>query len=160
VESVVINLPVVIVGALLLLAVGLGIGILMGRGMSPGAQKYRETERQLDQVLQDKKAYEDDVVQHFTETARLLNNLTESYREVHNQLAQGASNLCRDQGPVPLGRLENERDRAEIPDDLINIKPPLDYAPKSSPDAKGVLSEEFGVEQEKDGKRPGAERPD
>ncbi len=159
-ESVVVNLPVAIVGALVLLGVGLGIGILIGRNTSPGAQKYRETERKLDQVLQDRKAYEDDVVQHFTETARLLNNLTESYREVHNQLAQGAANLCRDQGPVPLGRLENERDRAEIPDDLINIRPPLDYAPKSSPDAKGVLSEEFGVEQEKSGKTPGSDRAD
>ena len=84
---------------------------------------------------------------HFSETAKLLNNLTESYREVHNQLASGAATLCRDVGPVPLGRLDNARtNRGEIPDDMVNITPPLDYAPKASPDEKGMLNEAFGIE--------------
>ncbi len=148
-ESAVINLPILVVGGLIVLGIGLGLGILMGRGMSPGAQKYRETERKLDQVLQDKKAYEDEVVEHFSETARLLNNLTDSYREVHNQLAVGAATLCKDHGPISLGRLEGERDDSEIPADLANVQPPLDYAPKSSPDEKGMLNEEFGLERDK-----------
>jgi uncharacterized membrane-anchored protein YhcB (DUF1043 family) len=148
VESVVITLPVMVIAALLVLCVGLGIGILMGRGMSSDSQKYRETERKLDQVLQDKKAYEDEVVQHFSDTARLLNNLTESYREVHNQLAVGAATLCKEQGPVALGRLDGTRDDSVIPPDLADVKPPLDYAPKTSPDETGMLNEGFGLDRD------------
>jgi uncharacterized membrane-anchored protein YhcB (DUF1043 family) len=132
-----------------LLVAGIVIGLLVGRRQSPASQKYREVERKLDQVLQDKKGYEDEVVEHFGETARLLNNLTESYREVHNHLAQGASTLCQGRGPVSLDRLQGRGDSAEIPPQLANIQPPLDYAPKTSPDEKGMLNEEFGLDRDK-----------
>lgn len=144
------DLTIVIAAAIATLIVGLGLGLLLGRRSSPAGQKHREVERKLDQVLQDKKAYEDDVVEHFSDTARLLNNLTESYREVHNHLATGAANLCQGQGPVELGHLENERDPAEIPAHLADVQPPLDYAPKSSPNEKGMLNEEFGLDRSKD----------
>ena len=147
-----LSLEMLIAIGALLSAIGLGIGILMGRSMSPDRQRYLETERKLDQILQEKKAYEDEVVSHFSQTAKLLNNLTESYREVHNQLASGAANLCRDVGPVPLGRLDNaRREDGEIPDEIVNITPPLDYAPKTSPDETGMLNESFGMERKKSG---------
>jgi len=139
----------------LLLAVGLAVGLvgvllgwLAGRWSSPGAKKHRALTLKLDQVIQDKKAFEDDVVEHFTETAKLLNNLTESYREVHNHLAHGAASLCQGKGPVSLEHIQNRRDPAEIPANLAHIQPPLDYAPKTSPDEKGMLNEEFGLERE------------
>jgi uncharacterized membrane-anchored protein YhcB (DUF1043 family) len=143
------DLTIIIAAAIAALVVGLGLGLLVGRRSSPAGRKHREVERKLDQVLQDKKAYEDEVVAHFSDTARLLNNLTESYREVHNHLATGAATLCQDQGPVNLGRLENGRDPAEIPPHLADIQPPLDYAPKTSPDEKGMLNEEFGMDRSK-----------
>jgi uncharacterized membrane-anchored protein YhcB (DUF1043 family) len=105
-------------------------------------------ERKLDQVLQDKKAYEDEVVEHFSDTAKLLNGLTESYRDVHNHLAKGAATLCQGEGPVLLDRLENGRESAEIPAQLADTQPPLDYAPKTSPDEKGMLNEEFGLDRQ------------
>lgn len=126
---------------------GLVLGWLAGRGTSSAEKKYRDVALKLEQVMQDKKAYEDDVVEHFTETAKLLNSLTESYREVHNHLAQGAATLCNGVGPVSLERIENRRDPSEIPADLARIQPPLDYAPKSSPEEKGMLNEEFGLER-------------
>jgi len=49
---------------------------------------------------------------------------------------------------VSLDRLESRRDPAEIPAHLAHIQPPLDYAPKHSPDEKGMLNEEFGLERE------------
>lgn len=144
------DLTIIIAAAIAALIVGLGLGLLLGRRSSPAEQKHREVERKLDQVLQDKKAYEDEVVEHFSDTARLLNNLTESYREVHNHLATGATTLCQGQGPVELGRLDNDRDPAEIPAQLADVQPPLDYAPKTSPDEKGMLNEEFGLDRSKD----------
>ena len=129
------------------LVVGLLLGLLMGRRSSPAGQKHREVERKLDQVLQDKKAYEDEVVEHFRDTAKLLNNLTESYRDVHNHLAVGASTLCQGAGPISLERIESAADGAEIPAHLADVQPPLDYAPKTSPDEKGMLNEEFGMDR-------------
>ena len=81
---------------------GLMLGLLIGRRTSTAGQKYREVERQLDKVMQEKSLYEDEVLEHFSETAKLLNNLTDSYRDVHNHLAQGAGNLCQGKGPVSL----------------------------------------------------------
>lgn len=141
------SLTIVIVGTVAGLIIGLGLGLLWGRQSSPSGQKHREVERKLDQVLQDKKMYEDEVVEHFSDTARLLNSLTESYRDVHNHLAKGASDLCQGNGPVALDRLENQRDPSEIPADLASVQPPLDYAPKTSPDEKGMLNEEFGLDR-------------
>ncbi len=137
-----------LIGGIALL-LGLAAGVMLGRRSSPQSQKNREVERKLDQVLQDKKAYEDEVVEHFTDTAKMLNSLTESYRDVHNHLAKGAAELCQGQGPVIMGRLENRNDTAEIPAPLADIQPPLDYAPKTSPDEKGMLNESFGLEREK-----------
>lgn len=141
------DLSIVIAGAAAGLVVGLGLGLLLGKRSSPAGQKHREVERQLDQVLQDKKAYEDDVVEHFSETAQLLNQLTNSYRSVHNHLANGAADLCQGNGPVALDQIGTNRDPAEIPQHLADIQPPLDYAPKTSPDEKGMLNEEFGLDR-------------
>ncbi len=127
---------------------GFLLGWTTGRNTSAATQKCRELADKLAQVQQDKKAYEDEVVEHFTETATLLNSLTESYREVHNHLAHGAATLCQGKGPISMERLRNDRDPAEIPADLITPRPPLDYAPKHSPDEKGMLNEEFGLERD------------
>ncbi len=138
-----------IIGGIILVVLGLGLGLSIGRRTSTQSQKNREVERKLDQVLQDKKAYEDEVVEHFTNTATLLNSLTESYRDVHNHLATGAAELCQGQGPVVLGQLEGNRDNTEIPPHLADVQQPLDYAPKTSPDEKGMLNESFGMDHKK-----------
>jgi uncharacterized membrane-anchored protein YhcB (DUF1043 family) len=147
VESPEFSREVLLAAGAVLAILGLLLGYMLGRRTSTAAQKYREVERKLDQVLQDKKVYEDEVVEHFTETAKLLNNLTESYRDVHNHLAKGAGTLCQGLGPVSLAQLENSRTSTEIPADLADIQPPLDYAPKTSPSEKGMLNEEFGLER-------------
>ena len=148
-ESPEYNLTILIAGGALLLLLGIGLGMLLGRRTSPAALKQREAERRLDQLLQDKQAYEDEVVEHFTDTAKLLNQLTEQYRDVHNHLARGADRLCHGRGPVALGQLGEPADSSEIPPQLADVRPPLDYAPKASPDAKGMLAEEFGIERKK-----------
>ncbi len=141
-----VSLPLIL-GAIAILLVGLVIGGLWGRRTASYGNKYRELERKLDQVLQDKKAYEDEVVEHFSQTGRLLNSLTDSYREVHNHLAQGAGQLCQGQGPMALDEIAGDKDPSESPSHLADVQQPLDYAPKSSPDETGMLNEEFGLER-------------
>ena len=157
-EPVQYSLTIVIIAGAALFVLGLGLGTLLGRRSSPAAQRQRYAELKLEQVLQDKKAYEDEVVDHFTDTAKLLNNLTERYRDVHNHLAKGADALCQGRGPVSLGRLRDRSDDSEIPANLADIRPPLDYAPKASPGEKGMLNEEFGIDRAKS--RAAAEKPD
>jgi len=138
---------VVIICTVIGLLSGLGAGVLLTQRLSPPGRRCREAERRLDEVLQEKKAYEDEVVEHFTGTARLLNQLTDSYRQVHNHLAAGAAELCHGRAPVVLERIGDHSDPAEIPADLVEPQPPRDYAPKSSPDEQGMLSEGFGLER-------------
>lgn len=141
------SLTILIATGAITLLIGLGIGLLLGRSTSTDGQRLRETERKLDQLTQEKRAYEEEVVEHFTQTADLLNTLTDSYRNVHNHLASGAETLCHEDGPVAMGRLQGRADDAEIPAHMARIQPPLDYAPKSSPEEKGMLNEEFGIER-------------
>ena len=143
------SLNVVILSGGIALLVGLGLGFLLGRNMSPAGQKSRDLEDKLDRAIEEKKAYEDEVVEHFANTAGLLNTLTESYREVHNHLAVGANTLCKDASPIALEKIGQGADSTEIPAELADIQAPLDYAPKSSPDETGMLNEEFGLERVK-----------
>ncbi len=146
-DNVLVTSPAILLSIAAALLVGLIAGVLFGRRSSKDSQRYREVERKLDQVMQDKKSFEDEVSEHFADTARLLNNLTESYREVHTHLAQGAAKLCDDGGPIALGQREIDSDPTVIPEILADVQPPLDYAPKTSPDEKGMLNEEFGLER-------------
>ena len=146
-ENALVYSPSILISLAAALVVGLIAGVLFGRRSSKDSQRYREVERKLDQVMQDKKSFEDEVGEHFADTAKLLNNLTESYRDVHSHLAAGAARLCEDGGPIALSQTDPEADPTVIPELLADIQAPLDYAPKTSPDEKGMLNEEFGLER-------------
>jgi uncharacterized membrane-anchored protein YhcB (DUF1043 family) len=132
------------------LTVGIVLGILFTRLLSADSRKQRDLERSVDRLLQQQKDYQHQVVEHFTDTAALLNNLAESYRDVHNHLAKGATALCDDESgsilrPIPetpIAQITGEPD-------LGSVQPPRDYAPKASPYATGVLNEEFGLDKSK-----------
>ncbi|PID54823.1 MAG: hypothetical protein CR978_01120 [Gammaproteobacteria bacterium] len=146
-------LTFVLIGAALLV-VGVVIGLLIGKRSSPDQIKQRDMEERLDTLLAEHKAYQNDVSNHFSQTATLVNNLTAAYREVHQHLAKGAGELCDGEGPLPLSQPEPEANPKEIPAELGDIKQPLDYAPKSSPDETGMLNEKFGLDKTTD---PGKE---
>jgi uncharacterized membrane-anchored protein YhcB (DUF1043 family) len=128
---------------------GLVIGAFLSRRFSVEGRKQRELERDVERLAQQQKDYQQEVAAHFTDTAKLLNNLAESYRDVHNHLASGASLLCQD-SPAPIIRaiadptMKQPRDPANV---ITSISQPLDYAPRTSPGASGVLNEEFGLEK-------------
>lgn len=134
---------------LVALLVGLGAGALFSRRMSADSRKQRELERSLDRLLQQQKDYQHEVVEHFTDTSKLLNKLAESYRDVHNHLAAGASNLCDDDAGTIMRRIPDSSmtELAGEPDPTA-VQAPLDYAPKTSPFETGVLNEEFGLDKQ------------
>lgn len=144
------------------LVVGAIIGFLMGRA---GGDNNRQAElaEQLNDARTELEGYKQDVSRHFEETADLVNNLTNSYKDVHHHLAKGAQNLC--QSETMAKNLETmmqpkleETSTEEAPEESAaapasgeepsaTAEPPRDYAPKN-PDEEGTLSENFGVKEE------------
>jgi uncharacterized membrane-anchored protein YhcB (DUF1043 family) len=135
------------------LVVGALIGYLMGR--SGGGNNQAEIAAQLEDTQQELENYKTEVNEHFEKTAALVNNLTNSYKEVHEHLARGAQGLCQP-GSVDLSlepamqeKLTDESETTEAPskeEDNAVPTPPLDYAPKT-PDQEGMLSETFGLKE-------------
>ncbi len=102
-----------------------------------------ELESNLEQTHQQFDEYRSEVNAHFVKTSELVNNLTDSYKEVHEYLANSA---------MHLSNLEITRDMIEASnnDDIelkADIAAPKDYAPKKTPNEVGTLSEEFGLDK-------------
>ncbi len=148
---------------LVALFVGFGAGLLFAR---KGANPEREQELN-DQVLQSKKEldeYREQVNQHFEQTAALVNQLTESYRQVHQHLAGGAQQLANPEkvttqlsSPDEALALEEQTTAPETPaveqdntDETgkKDVEAPKDYAPKRTPEEAGTLSESYGLKSE------------
>lgn len=141
----------VLIGAI----VGLIIGYLAGRRGAPGAEQARDLERQLDTLRDERGKFEQRVNEHFADTAGKLNALTENYRDVYAQIASGAAALCStDQGPrfdalaAPGGKDGDGKGNDSIDADSVQLEPPRDYAPKTSPESPGVLDDSYGVNKE------------
>ena len=124
------------------------IGAVISRTLIPPAEQ-KSLENQLNKAQTDLEAYQQDVAQHFAETSQLINTLTESYREVHDHLAKGAVQLTNPEisqkiisaGDSSLGIEANKAT------ENIDVEPPKDWAPKT-PGQKGVLSEDFGLDED------------
>jgi len=79
-----------------------------------------------------------------------VQHMTESYRDVYQHLASGAQDLCS--SDVANKLLPTESDAVFEPQNTEEagpLAPPRDYAAKQSPDQKGALSEDFGIEKTK-----------
>lgn len=139
--------PEFIIAVSVTLFVGFVIGAIAGRRLS-GEHRDRVTlEKQFDELQRRQEDYQHQVTEHFTETGELLNQLAESYREVHNHLVRGAQNLTRN-GVSPLQALpEGKPILATEAVTPPTVQPPLDYAPKN-PGSKGLLDEDFGLAED------------
>lgn len=157
------------------LAIGGLIGYLLGRSGSDAGER-QTLQRQLDEAREELGGYKQEVTEHFEKTAELVNQLTQSYRDVHQHLAQGAQTLGASEAArlalkdVMQPRLEetqeasapeageNRGEGAPIPviTDVVENEeaekvpePPRDYATKSA-DEEGTLSERYGLDSDKE----------
>lgn len=154
--------------AIAALIVGALLGFLFGRNGSNGSREVRLAE-ELDRTQLELAKYRDEVNEHFSVTADLVNDLTNQYQKVHQHLASSASTLCRDEKLVEsLQRqagIEQQSQPAE-PETLSTgtaaesesrYSMPLDYAPKREADEPGTLSDRFGLKN--DAEEQSADRP-
>ena len=136
--------PTILIG-LSCLALGLIIGFIMARTLHPKERERKELEDKLQQSQEQIKNYQQEVTEHFLKTSELVNNLSHSYRDVHEHLATGAmrltnTDISRQMIDAGFGRHENTNViTGETPE------PPKDYAPKVP---GGILSEGYGLKED------------
>lgn len=127
--------------------VGCLITLLMTRTLSSSEQKTRALEARLQQAEENMVNYQQEVTEHFSETAQLVNNLTQSYKEVHEHLTGSALKLAN----VDISRQllsANMSSSGSVEDLSIaqeDFEPPKDWAP-----SEGTLSEGYGLNEEHD----------
>ncbi|MEQ8407102.1 MAG: DUF1043 family protein [Gammaproteobacteria bacterium] len=132
-------------------AIGVVIGVVVASRMNASPSRVRELENQIRQIKDNHREYKDSVSDHFGMTAELVHHMTESYREVYQHLASGAQDLCSSEVASKLLPAESDAvfESPTSSDDNNELVPPRDYAAKQSPDQKGALSEDFGIEKTK-----------
>lgn len=134
------------------LVIGGFAGYALAKARNPD-NRVRELEEHLHALQGKYDHYQDSVTQHFVSTAQLVNNLTNSYREVHDHLQRGAENLCADSRRHGSNNPANAFEKLDAPrsntlqgtlmDDHYAVEPPRDYATKQ-PSDKGTLHEDYG----------------
>lgn len=86
------------IAAAALLAVFL-IGLVVGRASSRRtAERARDLEDRLQLAEEEMNQYRAQVSDHFSDTSKLLRDLTLQYRSVYEHLAEGARTLCPEAG--------------------------------------------------------------
>lgn len=140
---------VLILVAILGLVVGALLAFLAVRGRggaSVGVDRTQELELRLQEANKKLEDFQLQVNEHFDQTAQLVHNLTDSYREVHEYLANSALRLSSQE----IGRQMLEAGSGKLSEkgeQLQGVEPPRDWAPKE-PGAKGTLAEDFGLDKE------------
>ncbi|MDX1799623.1 MAG: DUF1043 family protein [Marinobacter sp.] len=135
---------ILIAGATLI--IGLIAGVLIGRSGKHSNLRQRRAEQQIDELRDEYTRYQAQVNEHFMESAHLLRRFNDAYRDVNHHMAQAASRLSNDE--EWLQELEQTSTKARLQataDTGSDVEPPRDYAPKSRPDDKGTLAEDFGL---------------
>jgi uncharacterized membrane-anchored protein YhcB (DUF1043 family) len=125
--------------------IGLLIGIGLYRNVGGAENKVRELSQALADAEAKNKQYQQHVADHFSQSALMLNDLTEKYKDIHQHLALGADQLCRDENGQSLlldSVLSGEGASSSEP-----LQAPLDYAPKTDAANSGTLSEDYGLEK-------------
>lgn len=140
-------------------ALGMCIGAILFRQLSQDAVRARQLEEKLAELQHEHEQYKQNVHEHFTTTARLFHNLTDSYRDVYRHLASGAQALCPDdisnqltlqgENRELLADKPEEKPGEEKDESRPGFTPPLDYVARNDPEHKGNLSEDYGLHRAK-----------
>jgi len=136
--------------AIACLLAGAAAGWVIRRQLDPAEQRQRDLERRLLENELALRDYKSQVTAHFKGTAERVNRLTEDYRELHQHLAEGALGLCEPRQPgeePPLLTSLGGPGYRPVPPAAGGVSPPLDYAPRTSPQQPGMLNEEYGLER-------------
>ena len=122
-------------------------GLVFGNSKQTADRKNKDLEKDLEQSQAELRSYQQQVNDHFQKTAELVRELNESYKGVHQHLAQGAHQLAQMNPSAYLSLIGGRSEDDLTEEELAQIQQPLDYSPKKSPNEKGMLQEDFGLEK-------------
>ncbi|MDY6828312.1 MAG: DUF1043 family protein [Pseudomonadota bacterium] len=125
----------------LLVLIGMAIG--GGAAWVITAARKRGSGEEVHQLREQLAGYKRDVEAHFVESAQQVAALRTALELTASQLASGAESLC---GPGTAERLRLQQAPATADTRAQSLEPPRDYAPKTDPQAKGMLAEDFGLD--------------
>lgn len=140
------SLGTLIITSILSLLIGAALGAVAFK-LVTGRSNVRALEERLHRSEEELKKYQQDVTQHFAQTSDLVNNLTRSYREVYEHLANSALKLTTPDLSRQILRSANtellDDDKTYLSEEQFEV--PRDWAPKKG---AGALSEDYGLHEE------------
>ncbi|WP_439133196.1 YhcB family protein [Pseudomaricurvus sp.] len=146
------TLSTLIITAIAALLIGGALGAILTKSLHPDEKQNRELENRVNKAEDKLKDYQQDVTEHFAQTSQLVNSLTQSYKEVHEYLADSALKLTNPDISRQLidaadGKLLPASSKAKDTSsrDEHGTMAPRDWAPRGA-DGKGQLSEDFGLD--------------
>jgi uncharacterized membrane-anchored protein YhcB (DUF1043 family) len=147
----VFSLATLLITAITTFIIGGLLSLLLTRSFSSSEQKTRTLESRLEEAEHSLANYQQEVTEHFAETAQLVNNLTQNYKEVHEHLAGSALKLANVDISRQLLSTNPDDDGSELNINEETFQPPKDWAP-----SEGTLSEDYGLDDEDDTQNPSA----
>jgi len=110
-----------------ILSVGILLGLVAGfyYSMLSGSDKKRlqELEVKLKEAENSMSGYKQNVTDHFVTTSSLINNMTESYRAIHEHMSTGAKTLCSQSLlDSPASQYQLDIPQATVPDSTSTEK--------------------------------------
>ena len=135
--------------ALVCFLVGLALGGLLARFLSPQQKKQRELQETLQRTEDQHHLYQQDVADHFVKSAAMLKELSQNYRVLGEQFADSATRLSSPEvGRQVLEAASPAVATQSLPHTWSSTpaEPPKDYTPTT----RGVLNERFGLDDHRD----------
>lgn len=123
--------------------IGCLLSLLLTKSLSPSEKKSRTLETRLKETEEKLNDYQQEVTDHFAQTAQLVNNLTQNYKEVHEHLAGSALKLANVDISRQLLDSGVNDSQTDLGDSEKGFQPPKDWAP-----GEGALSEGYGLDKE------------
>ncbi len=126
--------------ALICLGVGIAIGVQLTRMFSGPAKQKRHLSEELRENVQSSATYRHEVTEHFVRTTTLLKNLTNSYADLHQHMADSATKLASPETGRELAEASAVQLELILPEssETDGTQVPKDYAP-----GNGILSEDY-----------------
>jgi uncharacterized protein len=146
----VISVAALVATALVCVLVGVGLGALVMK-LWFQARVPRDLEARFNTLQSEYQQYQQNVAQHFLDSARLITETEQRQKALREQLVSGA--LLLTSADVSRAILADTDEPAllegasQYPMDANRLAPAKDWAPKT-PGQAGVLSEDFGLREE------------
>ena len=139
------SLTTLLIAAITAFIVGCLLSLLLTRSLSSSEKKSRALETRLKETEEKLNDYQQEVTEHFAQTAQLVNTFTQNYKEVHEHLAGSALKLANiDISRQLLSNSVNDGE-ATLSETEERFQPPKDWAP-----GEGALSESYGLDKEEE----------